>query len=121
MAGTAVAASCAFMLPFAHQCNLMVMGPGGYSTKDFARVGNGLSLVMAAGTWVTDAEVRTLRAAIAPKDEDGNRSSPAEDRTVRVVVEDGVQLGVTDDLDPSRLNVTVCSDVVVDARFDLEL
>lgn len=42
--------SCAFMLPFAHQCNLMVMGPGGYRTRDFARVGIGMSLVMAAGT-----------------------------------------------------------------------
>ncbi|MEN8149030.1 MAG: SLC13 family permease [Planctomycetota bacterium] len=38
--------SCAFILPFAHQCNLMVMGPGGYSTKDFAKVGIGLSIVM---------------------------------------------------------------------------
>ena len=42
--------SCAFVLPFAHQCNLMVMGAGGYRTKDFARVGIGMSLVMAAGT-----------------------------------------------------------------------
>ena len=39
--------SCAYMLPFAHQCNLMVMGPGGYSTKDFAKIGAGLSIVMA--------------------------------------------------------------------------
>jgi di/tricarboxylate transporter len=43
----AYGASCAFVLPFAHQCNLMVMGPGGYQTKDFARVGIGLSIVMA--------------------------------------------------------------------------
>ena len=42
--------SCAFLLPFAHQCNLMVMGPGGYQTRDFARVGLGMSLVMGAGT-----------------------------------------------------------------------
>ncbi len=42
--------SCAFLLPFAHQCNLMVMGPGGYETRDFARVGLGMSLVTAAGT-----------------------------------------------------------------------
>jgi len=44
--------SCAYVLPFAHQCNLMVMGAGGYRTKDFARVGLGMSLVMAAGTIV---------------------------------------------------------------------
>lgn len=42
--------SCAFMLPFAHQCNLMVMGSGGYHTRDFARVGLGMSLVMATAT-----------------------------------------------------------------------
>ena len=50
MAFLAVAygASCAFVLPFAHQCNLMVMGPGGYQTKDFVKVGVGLSVVMAA-------------------------------------------------------------------------
>ncbi len=50
MAFLAVAygASCAFVLPFAHQCNLMIMGPGGYQTKDFVKVGIGLSIVMAA-------------------------------------------------------------------------
>jgi di/tricarboxylate transporter len=42
----AYGASCAFLLPFAHQCNLMVMGPGGYRTKDFAKVGIGMSIVM---------------------------------------------------------------------------
>jgi di/tricarboxylate transporter len=42
--------SCAFLLPFAHQCNLLVMSPGGYATRDFARVGLGMSLVMGAGT-----------------------------------------------------------------------
>jgi di/tricarboxylate transporter len=49
MAFLAVAygASCAFVLPFAHQCNLMIMGPGGYKTKDFVKVGIGLSIVMA--------------------------------------------------------------------------
>jgi di/tricarboxylate transporter len=39
--------SCAFVVPFAHQCNLMVATPGGYQTKDFAKVGAGLSLVVA--------------------------------------------------------------------------
>ncbi|MDJ0976082.1 MAG: SLC13 family permease [Planctomycetota bacterium] len=41
--------SCNFLLPFA-QCNLLVMGPGGYGTKDFIRVGIGLSIVMAITT-----------------------------------------------------------------------
>ncbi len=43
----AYGASCAYVLPFAHQCNLMIMGPGGYRTKDFAKVGAGLSILMA--------------------------------------------------------------------------
>ena len=38
--------SCAFLVPFAHQCNLMVMTPGGYKTKDFVRVGLPLSLLV---------------------------------------------------------------------------
>jgi di/tricarboxylate transporter len=42
----AYGASCAFVLPFAHQCNLMVMAPAGYSTRDFVRVGALLSLLM---------------------------------------------------------------------------
>jgi di/tricarboxylate transporter len=39
--------SCAFIVPFAHQCNLMVAGPGGYRRRDFLAVGSGLSLVVA--------------------------------------------------------------------------
>ncbi|MHC4551034.1 MAG: SLC13 family permease [Planctomycetota bacterium] len=42
----AYGASCAFVLPFAHQCNLMVMGPAGYATRDFVRVGVVLSVLM---------------------------------------------------------------------------
>ncbi len=38
--------SCAFLVPFAHQCNLMVMSPGGYGTRDFLRVGLPISLVV---------------------------------------------------------------------------
>ena len=51
-AGLAVAygTSGAVLLPFAHQCNLMVMGPGAYETRDFVRVGAGLSVVVAAAT-----------------------------------------------------------------------
>lgn len=39
--------SCAFLVPFAHQYNLMVMGPGGYRNRDFLVVGGGLSVVTA--------------------------------------------------------------------------
>lgn len=40
--------SCAFIVPFANQCNLMVMGPGGYRTKDFVVTGGLLTVVVMA-------------------------------------------------------------------------
>jgi hypothetical protein len=43
-----------------------------------------------------------------------------ENRTIRVVVENGVALGSTDDLNPGRLSLTVCDGIIVDARMDLE-
>jgi len=46
----AYGASCAFVLPFAHQCNLMVMSSGGYTTRDFVRVGVPMSILMAITT-----------------------------------------------------------------------
>ena len=45
----AYGASCAFLLPFA-QCNILVMGPGGYTTRDFVKLGLWASLVMAVTT-----------------------------------------------------------------------
>jgi di/tricarboxylate transporter len=42
----AFGASCAFVLPV-HQCNLQVMGPGGYAPRDFVRTGLALTLVVA--------------------------------------------------------------------------
>lgn len=38
----AVACSAAFLTPIAHPVNLLTMGPGGYVSKDFVRVGWGL-------------------------------------------------------------------------------
>jgi di/tricarboxylate transporter len=46
----AFGASCCFIIPFSHQCNLMVMSAGGYRTSDYFKVGLGLSAVMAATT-----------------------------------------------------------------------
>jgi len=46
----AIGASCAFVLPFGNQCCLMVMGPGGYSAKDYLRAGIGLSILMTVTT-----------------------------------------------------------------------
>ncbi|HNP69627.1 MAG TPA: SLC13 family permease [Kouleothrix sp.] len=46
-AGVAVAMACsvAFLSPFAHPVNVLMMGPGGYKFSDFARVGLGLTLL----------------------------------------------------------------------------
>ncbi len=48
----AFGASCTFIFPFAHQCNLMVQGAGRYETRDFVRVGVGMSLVVATSTLI---------------------------------------------------------------------
>lgn len=44
-----------------------------------------------------------------------------EDRAFRVLVQDGVQLGGTDDLVPPRVNATTCGGVVVEAVLDGDL
>jgi len=47
----AVGAACDFLTPVGHQCNTMVMAPGGYRFADYARLGAPLSLlVLVAGT-----------------------------------------------------------------------
>lgn len=46
----AVGAACDFLTPIGHQCNTMVMGPGGYKFADYPRLGAPLSvLVLLAG------------------------------------------------------------------------
>ena len=42
----AVGAACDFLTPIGHQCNTMVMGPGGYKFADYARLGAPLSLIV---------------------------------------------------------------------------
>jgi len=44
----AVGASCAFLTPIGHQCNTLVMGPGGYRFGDYWRVGLPLEVVITA-------------------------------------------------------------------------
>lgn len=41
----AVGASCCFLTPIGHQCNVLVLGPGGYKFSDYARLGLPLSLL----------------------------------------------------------------------------
>ena len=43
----AVGASCAFLTPIGHQCNAMILGPGGYRFGDYWRVGLPLEGVIA--------------------------------------------------------------------------
>jgi len=46
----ALGAACDFLTPIGHQCNTLVMGPGGYRFSDYPRLGLPLSiLVVAAG------------------------------------------------------------------------
>jgi len=47
-----LAASAAFMTPFGYQTNLMVMGPGGYSTKDFLIFGIPMQIVLLVATTI---------------------------------------------------------------------
>ncbi len=44
----AIGASCAFLTPFGHQSNTLVLGPGGYRFGDYARLGVPLSIIVAA-------------------------------------------------------------------------
>jgi di/tricarboxylate transporter len=48
MMGVALAASAAFMTPFSHKANLLVMGAGGYRSMDYVRVGTPLTVVLLA-------------------------------------------------------------------------
>lgn len=43
---TAVGAGCDFLTPIGHQCNTLVLGPGGYRFSDYARLGALLSLLV---------------------------------------------------------------------------
>jgi len=48
MMGVSLAASAAFMTPFSHKANLLVMGAGGYRSSDYLRVGTPLTVVLLA-------------------------------------------------------------------------
>ena len=46
MMGVALAASAAFMTPFSHKANLLVMGAGGYRAMDYLKVGVPLTILI---------------------------------------------------------------------------
>ena len=48
MLGTAICASASFMTPVAHESTIIVMGPGGYSFRDYAKLGTPLTVI----TWL---------------------------------------------------------------------
>ncbi len=48
MMAVSVAASAAFMTPFSHKANLLVMGAGGYRSSDYLKVGTPLTIVLLA-------------------------------------------------------------------------
>ena len=48
MMGVALAASAAFMTPFSHKANLLVMGAGGYRSIDYLKVGTPLTVLLLA-------------------------------------------------------------------------
>jgi di/tricarboxylate transporter len=42
----AIGAACDFLTPIGHQCNTLVMGPGGYKFSDYPRLGAPLSVIV---------------------------------------------------------------------------
>ena len=42
----AIGSGCDFLTPIGHQCNTLVLGPGGYRFGDYARLGAPLSLLV---------------------------------------------------------------------------
>lgn len=41
-----IGATCAFLTPLGHQCNILVMGPGGYEFTDYWKLGLPLSIIV---------------------------------------------------------------------------
>jgi di/tricarboxylate transporter len=49
--GVATGEACDFLTPVGHQCNTLVLGPGGYRFSDYTKLGAPLSaLVIVVGT-----------------------------------------------------------------------
>jgi len=44
----AIGASCAFLTPIGHQCNALILGPGGYRFSDYWRMGLPLEIIIVA-------------------------------------------------------------------------
>ena len=42
----AIGASCAFLTPIGHQCNALILGPGGYKFGDYWKIGLPLEILI---------------------------------------------------------------------------
>ena len=42
----AIGASCAFLTPIGHQCNALILGPGGYKFSDYWKMGLPLEILI---------------------------------------------------------------------------
>ncbi|WP_439816538.1 SLC13 family permease [Zavarzinia sp. CC-PAN008] len=60
----AVGAACDFLTPIGHQCNTLVMGPGGYRFGDYWRLGLPLSLIVVVTATPLIAWVWPMAAAL---------------------------------------------------------
>jgi di/tricarboxylate transporter len=83
----AIGAACDFLTPIGHQCNTLVMGPGGYRFGDYWRLGLPLSvLVIAVGTpliahvWSLETPGRFARPAAAHRAVVHAAAAPARTR-----------------------------------------
>ena len=63
----AIGAACDFLTPIGHQCNLLVMGPGGYSFGDYWRLGLPLSIMVVARRRAADRAVLAVQAGLAQR------------------------------------------------------
>ena len=62
----AIGAACDFLTPIGHQCNTLVMGPGGYRFGDYWRLGLPLSIIVVLLGVPLIALVWPLRAGLIP-------------------------------------------------------
>ncbi len=46
MMGVAIGASCPFLTPIGHQCNALILGPGGYKFSDYWKLGLPLEIII---------------------------------------------------------------------------
>ena len=61
----ATGAGCDFLTPVGHQCNTLVLGPGGYRFSDYARLGRAALAAGDRGRHAADRLLLASRAALS--------------------------------------------------------